>query len=738
MPTGQRADPRREIHKLKGTLTARRRLAAGFVLTLLIVAIAGWISYTNTSRVIATGRRVRHTYRVREHLGAVISLLRDAETGVRGYVITGHEDYLTPYNAAARAIDRNLSDLRTLTARNPTQQQRLDTLQPLIGARLDALKQVIAVRRAKGLAAAAETMRTDPGKQLMDHIRTSLSDMKNAETALLRRQEDESIANTQRMLLALALGASIGFAILLLVFDVLNREIIERGRAEQALRASEQRLRALIEGVKDYAIVMLDPQGLVVSGNPGAEGIVGYTAQEIIGKHFSCFYPSEDIQAGKPETVLRSAEETGRFEEEGWRVRKDGSRFSASVVISALRDDDGRLRGFSKVTRDITERKHAEEALRESEWRYRAVSELTSDYAYAFRIEPDTGVVVEWVAGAFTRITGYTPEEAEAAGGGITIVHPDDLPIAFRRIQTLVSGQSDTSEFRIITKSGDVRWVRETGRPVWDEARGRLRILGAARDITERKQAEAEARQHQAELAHLLRVGTIGEMAAGLAHEINQPLSAIVSYAKGCARRMRASREPSPELLDAMEQIAAQAVRADQIVRRLRSFVRKQEPKRERVDLNDLVRDVARLAVSETRQHKTTMRLHLAAELPPIQADGIQIEQVILNLVRNGLEAMHHPSAEEAVLSIRTAVNDDDTVEVAVSDSGEGLAPEHADKMFDPFFTTKAHGLGMGLSISRSIIEAHGGRLWATPNPERGATFRFTVPVSGTEGADAT
>jgi len=737
MPIGQRADSRAEVRKAKGTLTARRRLAAGFVLALLIVAVAGWISYTNTARLLVSDRRVRHTYRIREHLGTVISLLRDAETGVRGYVITGHEDYLGPYNAAARAINRNLSDLQRLTARNPTQQQRLEALQPLITARLDALKQVITVRREKGLTAAAETMRVDPGRQLMEHIRASLGDMKNAETGLLLRQEDESIANTERMLRALVLGASSGVAILLLVFFFLNREIIERGRAEQALRASEQRLRALVEGVKDYAIIMLDPQGLVASWNPGAERIMGYTAREIVGRHFSAFYPRPDVQAGKPEMVLRAAEEIGRFKEEGWRVRQDGSRFSASVVVSALHDDDGRLRGFSKVTRDITERKQAEEALRESESRYRAVSELTSDYTYAFRIEPDRGAVVEWVAGAFTRITGYTPEEAEAAGGGITIVHPDDLPVAFRRIQILASGQADTSEFRIIAKNGDVRWVRETGRPVWDEAQGKLRIFGAAQDVTERKQAEAEARQHQAELAHLLRVGTIGEMAAGLAHEINQPLSAIVSYAKGCARRMRANGEPSPELLDAMEQIAAQAIRADQIVRRLRSFVRKQEPKRERVDLNDLVRDVARLAVSETRQRRTTMRLDLAPELPPIQADGIQIEQVILNLIRNGLEAMHQPHVEDAVLSIRTALNGEDTVEVAVSDSGEGLAPEHADKMFSPFFTTKPHGLGMGLSISRSIIEAHGGRLWATPNPERGATFRFTVPVSGGEDVDA-
>jgi len=218
-------------------------------------------------------------------------------------------------------------------------------------------------------------------------------------------------------------------------------------------------------------------------------------------------------------------------------------------------------------------------------------------------------------------------------------------------------------------------------------------------------------------------------MAAGLAHEINQPLSAIVSYAKGCARRMRAGLGQPDELLQAMEEIATQAGRADQIVRRLRDFVRKRAPRRERVELNELVRGAARLIAGEVAERRITLRLELAAGMPPVEVDSIQIEQVILNLVRNGFEAMHNPHPEQSVLSIRTAIVDRDAVEVAVCDAGEGLSVEHADRLFDPFFTTKPQGLGMGLSISRSIVEAHGGRLWATRNPERGTTFRFTVPV---------
>lgn len=515
--------------------------------------------------------------------------------------------------------------------------------------------------------------------------------------------------------------------------QALTTQIREREAAVAALQFSEERFRLAIEGVKDYAIFTLDPQGYVTSWNAGAQRIKGYSSAEILGSHFSRFYSREDNDGGKPRRVLQIAAAEGRVEDEGWRLRKDGSRFWAHVVITALRDANGQLRAFSKVTRDITDRKRSQEALAESEARYRAVSELTSDYAYAFRVEPTTGVVVEWIAGAFARITGFTPEEVDARGGGLSLVHPDDLPVAERRLATLFSGQPDTSDLRIITKSGEIRWVRETGRPVWDEAHQHLRVFAAAQDITAFKRAEEVARQHREELAHVLRVSTVGEIAAGLAHEINQPLSAIVSYAKGCVRRMRAFPEMPKELIDTIEQIAAQAVRADQIIRHLRGLVRRQEPRRDAVALNDLVRGVADLMKATAMERGVMLQLELDPNLPLAHVDSIQIEQVILNLVRNGLEAMDTAVPENCMLSIRTTMAGPDSFEVEVCDTGVGLTGATAERLFEPFFTTKPTGLGMGLSISRSIIEAHGGRLWATPNPSRGTTFRFTIPVSNAE-----
>jgi C4-dicarboxylate-specific signal transduction histidine kinase len=250
----------------------------------------------------------------------------------------------------------------------------------------------------------------------------------------------------------------------------------------------------------------------------------------------------------------------------------------------------------------------------------------------------------------------------------------------------------------------------------------------------ERALASAQSVRHQADLAHAARLSTLGGMAAGLAHELNQPLAAIVAYARGCSRRIESGDASLASLLPAVNEIATQALRAGEILRRIRDFVRHGEQRREPVDVNELVREAARLADLEARQLGVTVRLDLAPGIPVVHADGIQVEQVVLNLVRNGFEAMRETNGRERVLCIRTA-GADGRVEVAVEDTGSGLPAGIADRLFDPFFTTKRDGLGLGLSISRSLIEANGGRLWAAPNGDGGATFRFALPARGARHA---
>jgi len=249
------------------------------------------------------------------------------------------------------------------------------------------------------------------------------------------------------------------------------------------------------------------------------------------------------------------------------------------------------------------------------------------------------------------------------------------------------------------------------------------------RETLERKRAEDKAHQHQAALAHVARVSVMGELAGQLAHELNQPLSAIVSYAKGCTRRMQSGSGQPGEMVEVLDQISEQAVRASEILRRLREFVRKGEPRRERVQVNDVVRNAIHFAEVEAKDYGAAVRFNRDGHLPVVEADAIQLEQVVLNLVRNGFESMRESRRGE--LLVRTVTEGNESIRVEVCDAGCGIEADIVESLFEPFATTKPDGLGMGLSISRSIIESHGGRLWATPNTDGGTTFHFTLPIAG-------
>jgi PAS domain S-box-containing protein len=303
-------------------------------------------------------------------------------------------------------------------------------------------------------------------------------------------------------------------------------------------------------------------------------------------------------------------------------------------------------------------------------------------------------------------------------------------------------------------RSGEKRIVLWNVRRLCGAGGQALGIIGIGQDITERKLAEEQirrlneelearvatrtaelsaseerTREHQAHLAHVLRVSTMGEMAAALAHELNQPLGAIVNYANGIGVRLREGGLAPDDLRDAVEHIAAEGLRAGEIIRRAREFVRLGVANREPADVNGVVRDAAQLIGADARRIGVPIRLALESRLPLVEMDRIQVEQVILNLLRNGLDAMSEPDPDRHEVVVQTTIPAEDTVEVSVRDSGIGMSPATRERIFDPFFTTKTGGLGMGLSISRSIVEAHGGRLWATGNPDRGMTFSFSLPV---------
>jgi PAS domain S-box-containing protein len=506
-------------------------------------------------------------------------------------------------------------------------------------------------------------------------------------------------------------------------------EMIEREQGDAALMESEERFRHLIEVARDYAIFMLDPGGRVVTWNMGAERIKGYRTEEILGQHISLFYEPGDVELKKPDQALNVAATKGRFEDESWRVRKDASRFWANVVLTALKNDAGEIHGFVTVTRDLTERKRAEEALRRSEAYLAQSQRLSHTGSWGWNASAEE---VFWSRETF-RILGADRQAVKPSYQFlIEHVHPEDRASVE---QVLGRANRERTEFetafRIVLPDGSIKHIQSLGRPVPSEF-GLAEFVGAIVDVTDQRLAEEALGKTRAELTRVTRLTTMGELAASIAHEVNEALSAIASKSDFCLRLADATGGSPYEAREALQEIVKDADRASAVIARIHTMTQRSAHEKTRFHIQDLVFDVLALTRRELDQNRITVRTELAEDLPPISGDRIELQQVLLNLVINGLEAMSSVEDEWRVLMIRGAgdeLNGKAAVRIAVQDSGVGLMPEAIDRLFDAFYSTKPNHIGMGLQISRTIVEAHGGRLWATANAGPGATFLCVLPA---------
>lgn len=364
--------------------------------------------------------------------------------------------------------------------------------------------------------------------------------------------------------------------------------------------------------------------------------------------------------------------------------------------------------------------------LKENEYRLRAIIESEPE---CVKLQAEDGTVLEINPAGLKLVDADRP--ADIVGRPIyTVVAPEYLDLYRENMRRVFSGEAVVYEFRAVTLKNRISWMETHAAPLRD-ARGKIyALLGITRDITEHKQAEEQARRHQTELARVARLSTMGEMATGMAHELNQPLSAIANFARGCIRRLQSGGMSPEELVEPLEEVCGQAERAGEILRHVRDFVRKSELQIKPVELNQVVRAVVKFTEHEARQQRTLVRLQLGSGLPKVLADPIMIEQVICNLVRNAVEAMAEAHSPRREVVIRTRRFGDDAVEIEIGDTGPGIDGAIIDRVFDQFFTTKPEGVGMGLSISRSIVEAHGGQVRAESGASGGAILRFTLKAS--------
>jgi PAS domain S-box-containing protein len=337
--------------------------------------------------------------------------------------------------------------------------------------------------------------------------------------------------------------------------------------------------------------------------------------------------------------------------------------------------------------------------------------------------------VIEYVNPAFERITGYPSEEV--IGKTPKVLRSGRLGEEFyrRMWNTLLRGEAFHDTFVNRRRDGLLYHEEKTITPLKDEQGIVTHFISTGKDVTKRKLAEERVRQRQAQMAHVQRVSAMGAMATSLAHELNQPLAAIVNYAHGCIHRLRSGATNTDELLTALGHIASEGNRSGEIIRRVREYLRKGKPIRARSDINHIVREAVELASPEARQRDIALHLELTEGLSPVLADAVQIEQVVLNLVHNAIEAIDGAQSPQREVTVRTRPDPKNGVEVIVRDTGPGLPVRNSDRLFEPFFTTKSSGMGMGLSISHSIIEAHGDRLRVKSNLDGGAVFHFALPA---------
>jgi signal transduction histidine kinase len=404
---------------------------------------------------------------------------------------------------------------------------------------------------------------------------------------------------------------------------------------------------------------------------------------------------------------------------------------SATESLRRARDDLKRivqeLQGTNEVLRAASrDRERAEESLRRSESYLAEAQRLTHTGSWVWQV---AGREALYLSEEWYLVYGFDPEKGPPRWEDrLRRIHPEDRSRWQGAIDRAIADTSDYEvEFRILLPDGTVKYIHTVGHPVMNASGNLVEFVGSSTDITERKRAEESLRQTQAELARVSRVTTMGELTASLAHEVNQPIAAASTNANTCLRWLAADTPNIEEAREAAMRIVKDAKRAAEITSRVRQLFRKGSSQRDLVDVNEIIREMIVLLRGETTRYNIVVDTDLATDLPQFLADRVQLQQVLMNLMINGIEAIKDAQGTRE-LAIKSQRMENEEVLVCVTDSGVGLPPEHTEQIFKAFFTTKPQGTGMGLRISRSIIESHGGRLWAAPNSPRGASFYFTLP----------
>jgi PAS domain S-box-containing protein len=691
------------------------QLAFGSAIAILLVV--GGFAYRSIVVLSESDRWVQHTHEVLENLEELQLAMETVSSSVRGYVLTEAEPYLEPYRASRLSLEQHAAAIRDLTGDNPEQQRQIPALERLAAERLERAEEDIKLRRARGMEAAAEAIRTGPDLRVTVEYRAIVRQMRDEEQRLLVLRNADAARNTSRTKTILILGTVLGLLITVSAGWSVHRDNSRRGIAEEALRESERKYRMLVQGVKDYAILMLGPRGEIRSWNPGAERMTGFTYEEVVGQNFSRFFPADDIKLGRPEEILRMAAASGQYEEQGLRVRRDNTRFLVRTTFSASRDPAGNLRGFSVISRDLTES-------RESEAKYRGLLEAAPD---AMVVVNQVGEIVLLNLQAEKQF-GYRRDEL--LGQKVTNIIPEGfaerlIADGLRSAEDALAQQIGTGIELVARRKNGSEFPIELMLSPLRSAEGTL-VTAAIRDITARQTAAANLLQKVGELKRSNE--ELEQFASIASHDLQEPLRMVASYTQLLSRRYKGKLDS-----DADEFIAFAVDGASRMQRLIQDLLAYSRVGTRGSDLLDISsEDALRQALLNLRSAiEESGALVTHDPLPAVSADETQLIQLFQNLVGN---AIKYQGPGIPKIHIAVARSSQKKWTFSVQDNGLGIEPQYFEKIFGMFQRLHKReafaGTGIGLAICKKIVEQHGGRISVDSKPGHGSTFRFALAVS--------
>lgn len=701
-------------------IPVENKIMAGFVFTAVALGVMGWLCYRATQDLITAVKWVLHSQDVVSQLQTMLATVVETETDQRGYLLTRDTTFLENRAKAAVKIPEQLENLKELTSDNPTQQEALNQIAAQTKTAISEADNRIAIFQKSGLPAALAAEPIEKDEACMAHVQWSASRMYWTEEALLAERRERAMKIRKRTELAAISGSAFAAFVGGLAVLLSRRDLKRRAKAETALQQNEQRFRLMVSAIPDYLICRLDLDGRIATWNEGAQRINGYSAEEIIGQHFSRFYPPEAVQRGLPQRMLLTAADKGHAEDTGWRVKKDGTRFWVGVTIAGIRNPEGELLGYVVVARDLSERKSAEE-IREERDRYFDLSRelicVLGFDGYLKTINPSW----KWTLGLSNDEMLTRPF--------MELVHPDDRAATEAEVEKLKAG-SETIYFenRLLAKDNTWRWF------AWSAAAAvsQKMIYGTGRDITERKMAldrieklneDLQLYTQQLEEANK----ELEAFSYSVSHDLRAPLRHIDGFVKMLLKQCECQLdEKGKRYLDI---IADSAHKMGTLIDELLVFSRmsRAELRCNKVSTDSLVHEAVEGLQGDINGRHIDWKI---GALPEVDADPAMLQQVWVNLIANAVK--YTRPRDPAKIEIGCSDTGNGEYVFFVQDNGVGFDMQYAHKLFGVFQrlhrAEEFEGTGIGLANVSRIVHRHGGRVWAEGRPNEGATFYFSLP----------